>query len=126
MDEGGDYSYSLLRTAFDALPGVAFVRDADGVVLLSNRAYASLFGIDPEAAEGKHQIELYRSAGWGQPLLQKWLDEDREVIESGEALSVTDEVMHANGSASRYKTQKIPLELPGGKTAVLIISEKLP
>ncbi len=114
----------ILRAAFDAIPGVAFVRDSEGIVLLSNRLYASFFGRSPGEIEGKSQLELYRSAGWSQPLLSKWLDEDRSVIASGKTLEMDEDVTHVDGSVSKFTTLKIPIEICEGEWAVLVYSEK--
>lgn len=119
-----DLVSKTLRAAFNAIPGVAFVRDSEGVVLLANRLYASFFGLSPAEIEGKAQQDLYRSAGWHQPLLGKWLEEDRCVIASGEAIEMQEDITHVGGSVSKFRTSKIPIEIYKGKWAVLVYSEK--
>lgn len=118
------YDYHVLRAAFNAIPDVAFVRDSNGTVLLTNRLYASFFGLTPFEVEGRRQNELYETVGWSQPRLEKWLEEDLAVMDSGKTLELEEEVLHMNGTISKFKTLKIPIELPEGGKAVLVFSER--
>ena len=122
---GTGASEMLLRMAFDTGEGFKFVRDVDGRIALSNRAYAAFFGLEPAEIEGRLQSEVYASLGWNQPMIDKWLEEDRQVIQSQIPTCIEEHVVHKDGSESCYRTRKFPLTLPDGRKGVLVSSERI-
>jgi len=116
---------SILRKALDVIPGIVFIRDNTGKIVFTNSAYASYFKLAPEEMIGRYQHELYEVAGWDQPLIADWLEEDREVVRSGEPLVLEEKIVHKNGETRWYKTDKIPIELSDGETAVLVVSQNI-
>ncbi|KTG09417.1 hypothetical protein AUR64_16705 [Haloprofundus marisrubri] len=96
-----------LRRVIDLLPQCVFVKDEDGRYLLVNETSASVYDMDPEEVEGTLETELVDSE-----LAAHFLDEDREVIESGEAMFVSEQRVHADdGSLRVERVHKIPYRL---------------
>lgn len=114
---------ALFRAIIDANEGFEFVRDIDGRIVISNRSYAAFLGLEPEDVEGRFQIELYGSLGWNQPMVEKWLEEDRQVIETQQPFFIEERVVHKDGAVRWYRTRKLPLVLPDGREAVRILSD---
>ena len=49
---------ALFQAAFDEIPDVMLLKDANGNFLLCNRAVARLYGTTPEAMVGKHDDDF--------------------------------------------------------------------
>lgn len=116
----------LLRTIIDLIPCIIFVRDLSGKLILANRTYANFFGYEPQEIEGCYQKELYDKLGWVQPLIQVWLEEDKEVASNGASCTFEEKVNHRNGDVCLYQTSKYPIRLSDGTDAVLVISQRKP
>ncbi len=116
----------LLRTIIDLLPSIVFVRDLSGKIILANRTYANFFGFEPYEIEGCYQKELYDKLGWVQPLIEVWLEEDKEVVRSAASCTFDEKVNHRNGAVCSYQTSKYPIRLADGAEAVLVVSQRNP
>jgi PAS domain-containing protein len=116
----------LLRSVIDLIPSIIFVRDLTGKLILANKAYAQYFGLEPQDIEGFDQKELYAKQGWVQPLIDAWLEEDKNVVGNGIPLTINELVNHRNGIVCSYQTGKYPLKLTDGRDAVLVVSQRIP
>jgi PAS domain S-box-containing protein len=116
---------TFLRHIIDASPDIIAVRDADGRIILANAKYAGFFGMSPSQLEGKRVKELSIQTGWSQPLVEKWLAEDRQVISNGQPLLALENVTHKNGETRKYRTLKQRIEGESGEKLVLMLSVDL-
>ncbi|MDP2880535.1 MAG: PAS domain S-box protein [Azonexus sp.] len=67
----------------DHIPGTAYLKDADSRVLMANRGFQTLLGMDPASMIGKTSQELFPGE-FG----EKIADDDRKVIESGGTVAI--------------------------------------
>ena len=125
MNNQFEHEPFLLRSIIDLIPSIIFVRDLSGKLILANKGYAKFFGLETFEIEGNGQSELYNKLGWEQPQVDVWLQEDKNVISSGNPYVIIETVYHRNGSVSKYKTSKFPLKLKDGSDVVLVISQRL-
>ena len=99
-----------LREVIDLVPDRIFARNRDGEYLLANQATAEGYGVSPEELENREIDEVETDLD----MIEKFRTEDREVIETGEPLTIPeDEVKTQNGDTRIYQTTKIPFEPPG-------------
>jgi PAS domain S-box-containing protein len=71
-------SLLMLQRLLDHFPGIAYVKDADSRVLMANRGFQTLLGIDPAGMIGRTSLEIF-PGDFG----EKITDDDRKVLESG-------------------------------------------
>ncbi|WP_310494007.1 PAS domain S-box protein [Dechloromonas sp.] len=67
----------------DHIPGAAYLKDADSRVLMANRGFQTLLGMDPASMIGKTSQELFPGE-FG----EKVAEDDRKVIESGGTVAI--------------------------------------
>ncbi len=106
-----------LQKIIDLVPSYIFAKDINGRFLLTNKALADVFGLQPGEIMGKTdeeygatpaQAEVYRQA-------------DREVIESGEPVKIPEEqVLRKDHSLGWFQTVKIPYMHPGHKMPAIL------
>jgi PAS domain S-box-containing protein len=112
----------LLRRVLDANPSVIFVKDRNGTILLANEALAAIYGASPKEIVGRPHRELHQRWCMRADELQKWLADDREVIDTGRPFHAIESSTHRDGSLHWYSTRKVPLNLATHGTCVLIVS----
>jgi PAS domain S-box-containing protein len=109
-----------LRQIMDLIPHGIFCKDAGGRLLFCNRRFAEMGGMTPEQMIGRHQFD------WSVDRAQaeRFLDDDREVIESGVAKVIPDELYtDPAGGTHVLQTTKVPFQRVGSdEPAVLCIS----
>lgn len=112
-------SRALLQSIIDATPDWVFVKDLNHRFRMVNRSYAEAFHRTPGDFVGKDNLEM----GWPEELVkgdsQKgirgiWAD-DREVMASGEMISIPHDLVAVNGRLRVFDTIKIPLKDTQGK-----------
>lgn len=113
-------SEQLLRTVIDASPDWIFIKDTGHRFLMTNKAYASSLNLQPEDMIGKNDIELGfdESVVKGDPdndIPGFWAD-DIEVINSGNAKYIPEELNIYNGRLCYFSTTKVPLRDEQGMT----------
>lgn len=119
------FSEALLRRVLDTNPMMIFVKDNDSRVLVANRAMAEFYRLPLEDIVGWKQSDLHQRLGAREEDAQKWLADDRRVIETGEPLMQTVCCRSPEGVVHWSDTRKYPLLLGNGQTGVLVVSENI-
>ncbi len=100
---------SELRQIINLVPIRIFAKDIDGKFLLVNEAEAASYGLKPEDMEGKYNIDLYSDNRYPIEELEAFLNDDREVINSGKIKFIPEEFNHSfDGTQRVMETIKIP------------------
>ncbi len=112
-----DRERTLLRTVIDTLPDQIFAHDRDGGYILNNRSDAAILGVaDPERLRGRHDQDFYPPE-----LAASFVADDRQVIESGEALVNREEGSVSPDGRQRWVlTTKVPLRDSQGVVVGLV------
>ncbi len=102
---------------FDAVPSLLFVKDGDGTFHLVNRAFADFRGTETEALIGRNERSIYRNP----ELVERFLAEDRHVIDSGEEKILPElRTRDSNGHNRRILTIKRPLNGASGRPEFVV------
>lgn len=106
-----------LQTLMSNLPDVIFIKDTGGRFVMANPALAKLYGTSsPAAMIGKTDFDFIP-----EDVAQAFLEDDRKVITSGEALVEREESnVNPQGENVWMLTSKIPLRDPHGKITGLV------
>jgi PAS domain S-box-containing protein len=109
-----------LRQIIDLVPHRIFIKDWNGVYLLANKAVADAHGVSVDELEGKTHLQVHSD----DPDVEKFLRDDREVIDRGEPKLIPEEAyVDHNGNSQILRTIKVPFSTTsGGRTAVLGVS----
>ncbi|MFB6085238.1 MAG: PAS domain S-box protein [Halodesulfurarchaeum sp.] len=103
-------SRKRLRQIIDLVPDPIFVKNRDGEYLLANEAVAELFDREPAELVGKTNRDL----GVSEEALERYREEDLEVIETGESLVIPErQARTADGDLLTLQTILIPYESVG-------------
>jgi PAS domain S-box-containing protein len=96
----------LLRTVIDNLPDQIFARDRECRFTLSNLQDAKMMGVsDPGQLIGKSDLDFFPP-----DLAQKYIADDKKVMESGKPmLSIVEQMVDAEGNETWNMTTKVPL-----------------
>ena len=111
---------SELRHALDLVPHMIFVKDGEGRFLVANEALARVYGTTPGEIVGRRHAELHAEASE----LERMLSDDAEVLASGRAKHIEEEVfLGPDGEPRAFETVKIPFRPgAGAPPAVLGVS----
>ncbi|GAB3092122.1 PAS domain S-box protein [Lysobacter terrae] len=82
----------LIQGVIDEYPAIVFVKDLQGRLVLTNRAYDQFFKLPPGAAIGRKDIEAVP-----QDAAESIRDVDTDVLSSGNAVEVEEQVPGADG-----------------------------
>lgn len=109
--EGARYrSEQNLQLIMDLIPQGIFIKDAQGRYLFVNESFASLYGVSAVGfmTDDSHQrMEREQERNL-------FLQQDRQVIESGETLTIPEVIFTgADGSVRYFYTVKVPYALSG-------------
>jgi PAS domain S-box-containing protein len=97
--------HNLLRRIIDALPDNVYVKDLDGRFLLDNVAHRDFLGQPSDAnIAGQSVFDFFPSK-----MAERFTEEDRYVIETGESILNREERRSENGSEFWVQTTKVPL-----------------
>jgi len=98
-------SERFLRTVIDLVPHLIFVKDRASRYLLVNRTCAEAYGTTPEEMVGRSTLEIVSD-----PIqAEAFMKADAEVLDSGTAKFVTEEVVRdASGGRRLHQTNKVP------------------
>jgi PAS domain S-box-containing protein len=99
-------SEERFRTFMSQLPAVAFIKDAESRVLFTNRFMDRLLGSENWMGQ-RAPTELPPD------VVEKILEDDRRVIESGQPLVIVEEMPTRGGEKRFFETRKFPLEQEG-------------
>jgi len=107
----------LLRTLIDNVPDAIYAKDTESRYVLVNQAMAA--GVDTTPAEllGRTVFECYPPEQ-----AQRFFDDDREVMRSGQALIGREEVAldRSTGAQRWMLTTKVPLRDDGGRIVGIV------
>ena len=101
-----------LRQIIDLVPDPLFVKNLDDEVLLSNEANAELHGMTPEIIEGKRESDI-ESEVENIENFDKYRQREIEVIETGEPMTVEEELRDTDGETHVFKMTRIPFKTTG-------------
>ena len=112
------YQQEFIRRVIDTDPNPIFVKDANGRMLLANRAFADMFETTVD-----HLLLNYPQSGSVDPdKIPGYRQDDRQVLETGKSLVVEQSVTKQNGSTRIFLTTKTPLHMSDGSVNVLGVS----
>ena len=107
----------LLRTLMDNIPDLVFVKDRNGKFLTVNAALLKVMSADSlDDVVGKDDRDF-----WSPELAEHYRTDDRQVMESGEALVDREEqIGDATQTETWLLTTKVPVCDPNGKVSGLV------
>ncbi|HEB11064.1 MAG TPA: PAS domain S-box protein [Spirochaetales bacterium] len=83
---------NLMRTVFSTTPDLMILQDLDSVYQTANEAFCSLIGINMSEIAGKTDFDFFPP-----DKAEEYRKRDREVIESGEPMTIDEEVTGIRG-----------------------------
>ena len=95
----------FLRQVVDLNPNLIFSKDREGRFTLANKALADLYGTTPKEIFGKRDVDFNRN----QDQIDKFLQDDLEVIESLEPKFLVETLTDFRGQDHIFETYKMPL-----------------
>jgi PAS domain S-box-containing protein len=98
-----------LDAILDAVPHPLFYKDVDSRYLGGNKAFQAAFGKSFGDVAGRTDAELF-----GQPLHDRFVAQDRELLETGEG-RVFHEEMQVGGETRQIESRKAPFRDASGK-----------
>ncbi len=109
-----------LRQVIDLVPHMIFAKDWDGRFILGNRTVAEAHATSPEDIVGKGYEDLVGA----ESEYRSYLEDDRQVIESGQRKFIPEETFtYPDGRVRVLQTTKIPFSVLGtSRQAVLGVS----
>lgn len=107
---------TFLRQVIDFSPSMIFVKDYDARFVLANPIVANLYNVSPEALIDKSDADFNSSA----EEVQKFLEDDRRVIDSGVPLFVEEPVTDASGQTHWFQTIKVPIVSSDGASKYVL------
>ena len=112
----------FFRLVIDANPGLIFVKNADGVFTLANRAVGDLLNVDVDHLVGKTYQAVHTPDD-----AQVFLSAEREVIASGQDRIIAAEPFTdaRSGAVRWFETHMVPLITPDGTVQVLGIGTEI-
>jgi PAS domain S-box-containing protein len=101
-----------LRQIVDLVPDPLYAKNRDDEVLLSNEANAELHGMTPEEIEGTRERTI-ESEVENIENFDKYRQREIEVMNTGEPMTVEEELTDPDGDIRVFQTTRIPFEAPG-------------
>ena len=95
-------SFDILQAVIEATPDAIFVKDLHGRYVLVNAAAARFLRRSPEEIIGRNDFELYPPAD-----ARQFVEDDRRVLETGEAQSFEGVATHAEGTQAYLVTKGV-------------------
>ncbi|MFZ5979757.1 MAG: PAS domain S-box protein [Candidatus Zixiibacteriota bacterium] len=100
----------LLRQVIDLIPFMVFAKDREGRYVFCNQVGAEMLGTTPREIVGKTIKEIIP---W-RPEYEQYLLEEKEVIETGQAKIIPDDMLvYINGVAHYLQVSMYPVNLSG-------------
>ena len=111
----------LLQNIMDNLPGCVFIKDADNdfSYVMCNRKFGEMTGFSVEQVPGRLDREIFPL---DEAAVQKFRENDRAVIESGEKLNIREQFLTVDGQTMFVQTLKTAMDKFDGGKYVLGIS----
>ncbi|WP_169806050.1 PAS domain-containing protein, partial [Azohydromonas lata] len=111
-----DQALDLLRAFADAVPGVAYAKDAQGRLLVANRGVTELLGQPPQHYLGKTDLECLDDPVQARAVMAN----DRRIMDSGMAEQVEEAVSRADGTPAVWLSTKAPFRDARGRVIGII------
>lgn len=96
----------------DNLPGFAWIKDAQGRYVYTNRYFRAVFGMCAQSWEGKTDHDVFPP-----DIADRFVANDRKVIESGKEIRTTEEFVLRDGRHIGL-VSKFPISRPGDRLLV--------
>jgi PAS domain S-box-containing protein len=106
------YKQNEFSSFMENAPLLAWVNDEDGVLHYMNTQFKNAFGLNA-AAIGTVVYDYYP-----EPMRQKCISSDRQVLESGKGINIFEEAEDSNGSTTHYEVFKFPVKGHDGKRLI--------
>ncbi len=113
----------FLRTIIDLLPSCVIIKNRDGKIILANEKTAAFYGPGVNDMVGRFEYE-YAGLHRSNPVeIEKFLADDRKVIDSGNAMTIADEQFTLrNGEVHAFHVSKIPIHTFGYENCLLVVA----
>ncbi|MDR0207690.1 MAG: PAS domain-containing protein [Pseudomonas putida] len=111
-----DRMSALLRTFAEAVPGVVYVKDLDGRMLVANHGTTQLIGKPPSFYLGKTDLEFLEDKDQARQVM----DTDRRIMHGGRVEQIEERVDMPDGTATTWLSVKAPLLDDAGTVIGLI------
>jgi PAS domain S-box-containing protein len=125
VEEHNNQTRELLERVLDANPTTIFAKDRESRIVMANRTMARFYGLRVADTIGRTQQDLHESVRGRPEDLERWRQDDEEVISTGLPVYRIESTRAADGSERMFNTRKFPLPLPDGQTGVLVVSEDI-
>jgi len=103
---------NYLRTIIDNMPGLVFAKDKQGRFVIANKKVAELYGVPIKELIGKTDADFH----YNQQEVERYLKEDRKVIEEGKSLRLpNDHITTNHGQTLFLNTTKVPVPSSDGE-----------
>jgi two-component system, sensor histidine kinase and response regulator len=102
---------ALLQRIIDASPTLVFIKDREGTFLLANQTMATVYGLTAERMTGMSHMEIGRILGAPDGEVQRFLEADQRVIDTGEAVFIPEQVLTTHGRTTWLQISKMPIEV---------------
>ncbi len=112
------YQQEFIRRVIDTDPNPIFVKDANGRLLLANRAFADMF----ETTVDHLLLNYAQNVPTFPDRIPDYQQDDRQVLETGKSLIVEQSVTRQDSSTRLLLTTKTPLPMSDGSVNVLGVS----
>ena len=110
-------SQQQLRQIIDLVPHAIFAKDANGTILMANKATAELLGASVEEVVGRRHSEFHQPRAETEAMLS----DDREVISSGNSKFIPEErFTNAQGRVRILQVIKIPFSQPSSEQPAVL------
>ena len=91
------------------LPGLAWIKDADGRYVFANHAAETVFGTPIERLYGKTDQEIFPPA-----VAEQFIKNDRQALEEGKGVQSVETLRHEDGILHHSLVSKFPIPGPAG------------
>ena len=102
----------FLRNVIDNPPNLIFAKDWEGRFVLANQAVANLYGTTVEDLIGKTDADFNANPAE----VDRFLQDDREIIRTGEVKIIEEEVTSKTGKVYQFKTIKKAIQSVDGQS----------
>jgi PAS domain S-box-containing protein len=111
---------AILKAVLDATSDLVFLKDLSGRYLAVNRSAASNLGKIPDEVIGRDDYELFPAA-----IADKWIEEDREVLATGQSLTYEDELPGNDGVVHLLSVKSVCRDENGDILGVVGVSRDI-
>ena len=117
---------AFFRKIIDLIPSCIIVKNRDGQFVLVNEKTATFYGPDIEGMIGRYEYEYAGLHPSNQAEIEKFLADDRTVIDSGKPKTIPEEKFTLrNGERHTFVVSKIPVSTFGYENCVLVVASDI-